>query len=166
MDTNGGSWTTLAMENRPAGSNSFYWYGPVWNSDDSKYAGFRTDSILGNALIVFNASTGSPVDSVSTSYTTIGAFQWSHAGTNSIAFTAATSSTSPVEIYYVTPTTGSTPTTNSVQGHSVTWSPNNSSVMFRAGLPSSSAIDKCVAFSSSTSQILSTGMGNTLDWKH
>jgi hypothetical protein len=64
-------------------------------------------------------------------------------------------------MYYLTPTSGSTPTTNNVNGTNLTWSPNNSGIMFTWN----GVLKKAVSFTSSTATILSSFNGTQLDWR-
>src|ERR1019366_9537462 len=108
---------------------------PPWSPDDSKIAIFRMDTVGHCTIMIFNASTGAALDSIPITLYTMYHLEWSRTGANLLAFSEITTSegsAGPPHIYYCVPTTGSTPSTNSVAGNWPTWSPNNSSLMYIA----------------------------------
>ncbi len=129
---------------------------PTWSPDDSKIAVVREDTIGHNTIMIYDASTGAAVDSIAVA-SNINNLGWSRTGTNELVFSGASG-----YIYYCTPTTGSTPTTNSVAGNYPTWSPSNSSVMY---VNSSLALMKLQSHSSSTSSLQTGFGGSALNWK-
>jgi Tol biopolymer transport system component len=131
---------------------------PTWSPDDSKIAVVRQDTILHSTILIFNASTGAAEDSIPVSGN-CQHLEWSRSGANDLAYSF--SSGSAYDIYYVAPSTGSTPTTNNVAGGSPTWSPNNSSIMFD---PTSGASEKLVPFTTSATTVGSSSFGS-LNWK-
>ncbi|HZK75609.1 MAG TPA: hypothetical protein VFD13_01765 [Candidatus Kapabacteria bacterium] len=135
-------------------------YGsPTWNSDDSKIAFDRADTNGHHTIVIASASTGVTSDSIPLSLAGVGGIEWSRSGIDKLVYNSTPNSSTPWEIYYVAPATGSTPTTNSVQGTAPTWSPNNSEVMY-----ASSGLKKMQAFTSSSISISGTP-AQVVKWK-
>jgi hypothetical protein len=137
---------------------------PTWSPDDSKIAVMRMDTIGYTTIMIFNASTGAALDSIPLSTGVVRELEWSRTGANLLVFEQAASSQSPIYVYYCTPTTGSTPATNSVSGQFATWSPNNSSLMF-VNTASNNTLTKVTAETNSTSAIQTYFATNWLNWK-
>ncbi len=157
MPQSGGTPTVLASYKKLNGTvieGIYQW--PTWSSDDSKIAVARQDSNREYTILIFNASTGAPEDSIYVAGT-VSHLEWSRTGENYLAYSFSTGSA--YEIYYVTPSTGSTPTTNSVVGSYPTWSPNNSGIMFQ-----NSGEYKLVPFTTATSSVISSNYPY-LNWK-
>jgi hypothetical protein len=128
VSASGGSPTQVAsIDETWAGSTSGLGY-PTWNADDSRLAVVRHGN--NSAMImIYNTSTWEYVDSIAVDGTIFG-LEWSRAGANKLAFGLQAVGGTTNKLYFVTPTTGSTPTTNNVLGSYPTWSPNNSSVLY------------------------------------
>jgi len=144
---------------------SHYLY-PTWSPDDSKIAVAREDTVGHWTIMIYNSSTGAAQDSIPFSGT-VACLEWSRTGLNKLLFQETPNSSTPWTIYYCDPTTGSTPTTNSVTGSNPTWSPNNNTVMYITGAPTD-AFMKDDAFTSTTSTLQSSGFygGTTgMNWK-
>ncbi|MFI5202599.1 MAG: TolB family protein [Candidatus Kapaibacterium sp.] len=139
-----------------------HFLSPTWSPDDSKIAVIREDTIKHFTIMIFNASTGAAEDSIPISLNAgvIGGIEWSRTGTNELVFTRIPNGGSTYEIYYVAPSTGSTPSTNSVVGNSPTWSPNNSGIMYI-----NSALKKVMPFTTTTTTVASSPGGSSLNWK-
>ncbi|MDP4220750.1 MAG: hypothetical protein Q8916_05670 [Bacteroidota bacterium] len=101
---------------------------PTWNPDDSKLAFIRTSSTA-STILIYNTSDWSLADTIDVSGQIFG-LEWSRSGMNKLAFSVYASGS--YHLYYCDPSTGATPTTNSVASNAgyPTWSPNNSSVMY------------------------------------
>lgn len=125
---NGGTPTQVAsIDETWAGSTSGLGY-PTWSPDDSRLAVVRHGN--GSAMImIYNTSTWEYVDSIAVEGTILG-MEWSRTGANKLAFGLQAVGGTTTKLYFVTPTTGATPTTNNVLGSYPTWSPNNSSVLY------------------------------------
>jgi hypothetical protein len=108
--------------------------------------------------MIFNTSTWAYVDSIAVSGAICG-LEWSRTGLNKLAFGVQASGGTTKTLYYCTPTTGSTPTTNSVAGSYPTWAPDNSSLLYV-----NSGLYKNSAFTASTSYI-SSFSGRCMKWK-
>ncbi|HZK76747.1 MAG TPA: hypothetical protein VFD13_07560 [Candidatus Kapabacteria bacterium] len=137
---------------------------PTWKPDDSKIAVVRQDTAFHcSTILVFNASTGAVTDSIPMQ---VDAFQleWSRTGQNELVFCGSNGTSQYV--YYTAPTTGSTPSTNSIVGYSSSWSPNNSSVFYWAGY-SAGTVSKVVPFSTTTTLVSSSvpNNGQMFRWK-
>jgi hypothetical protein len=113
--------------------------GLTWSPDDAKLAVLMESRSTGdNWFVILNTSTGAITDSIPvnleiTSNNFRNNVEWSRAsGTiNKLAFVSH-EMVGP-RICYLTPTSGSTPTTNNVSlpiAGTLTWSPNNSSLMY------------------------------------
>ncbi len=131
-----------------------HYTSPTWSPDDFKIAVVREDTIGHNTIMIYNASTGAAEDSIPVA-SAVNGLQWSRSGTNELVYAGVSG-----YIYYVAPSTGSTPSTNSVTGSSPTWSPNNSGIMYV-----NSALKKLVPFTSSTTTVASGPGGGSLNWK-
>jgi hypothetical protein len=132
---------------------------PTWNPDDSKIAVIREDTVLHSTIMIFDASTGVALDSIPITGSPT-AIEWSRTGMNKLVYAYTPNSSTARSLYYVTPTTGSTPTTNSISGVSQTWSPNNSSVMY-----ANSSLMKVIPLTSTTTTVNATAPGNKMNWK-
>jgi Tol biopolymer transport system component len=134
MSASGGAWDTLYTT-----PYDYYVGGVTWSPDDSKLA-LMMESRSGTAdwFIILNAATGAVVDSIPVSLQINSNnfrnnVEWSRASStvNKLAFVSH-ESVGP-RICYISPISGSTPTSNNVSLPSfgtLTWSPNNSSVMY------------------------------------
>ncbi len=168
VSESGGSATVLQTVRAYQWSGSVRIYGryryPTWSPDDSKIAVVRTDtdSYMGSAwrqtILIVNASTGAITDSIPVALTVSG-LQWSRSGSNQLAF-AAKGTSGSYQIYYCSPSTGSTPSTNAVVGTFPTWSPNNSGIAYL-----NSGLNKLVPFTTSTSSVSSSFTGSYPNWK-
>jgi hypothetical protein len=147
--------------------HSYVW--PTWSPDDSKIAAVRWDTTSSTyshaTIMIFDASSGSALDSIPFSARNIGSLEWSRTGANELVFKAFTTTSGPYLIYYCAPTTGSTPTTNSVAGGDGTWSPNNSSVMYIYNNIAPPALLKNIPQTGTTSTVQSSFYGQMLNWK-
>ena len=154
----GGTATVLSSYKRLSNTGTVLglYNSPTWSPDDSKIALIRQDTTLHCTIMIFNASTGSAVDSIPLSGTARN-LEWSRSGMNELAYSF--SSGGAYDIYYVAPSTGSIPSTNSIAGTSPTWSPSNSGIMYLG-----SQDMKVIPFSSTTSTVGSVGFGS-LNWK-
>jgi hypothetical protein len=161
----GGAVTVLASYKKfnSVGTVVSHFTSPTWSPDDSKIAVFREDTFTHGTIMIYNSTTGAATDSIPMSIFNWNHLEWSHSGANLLAFTVVESGSGPVYIYYCVPTTGSTPSTNSVEGWDATWSPNNSGLMYNS-TGTSTALMKVVAQTSSTSQILSSSPTNANGW--
>ena len=167
ISQSGGTVTVLASYKHfnTQGAVMSQYVNPTWSPDDSKIAVFRMDTIGKTSIMIFDASTGAALDSIPLATGIVRALEWSRTGANLLVFEQAATSSSPVYIYYTAPTTGSTPTTNSVVGQFATWSPNNSSLIY-VNVASSNALTKVTAQTSSTTQLTTAGpTGTAINWK-
>jgi hypothetical protein len=165
ISQSGGTPTVLAsyQKTNSVGTVTSYFTSPTWSPDDSKIAVFREDTFNHVTIMIFNSSTGAATDSIPITLNNMNHLEWSRSGANILAYAQLTSS--GYQIYYCAPSTGSTPSTNSVPGSFPTWSPNNSGLMY-VNTASSNALMKVTAQTSSTTQILSDGpTGAWLNWK-
>jgi hypothetical protein len=165
ISQSGGTVTVLASYQKlnTAGTVTSYFTSPTWSPDDSKIAVFREDTIGHVTIMIFDASTGAATDSIPMSLSNMNHLEWSRTGANLLAF--AVLSSGGYSIYYCAPTTGSTPSTNSVAGSFPTWSPNNSSLMYVA-TASSNKLMKVTQQTNSTAQLTTGGpTGAWLNWK-
>lgn len=174
VSATGGGWDTLAK--LPVGSGTgYFWLDVSWSPDDSKIA-IAQDSFHypthSDKILIFDMTTRAFTDSVlvPSGYAFLGDggwkfIEWSRTGLNKIAFNAGTSLLSQ-SLYYVTPTTGSTATTNGVTAAGFSWSPNNSSLAF-GPLPGSglSFLKKVTALSSTVTTVASSFTGSQSNWK-
>ena len=108
--------------------------------DDSKIAVLLDSQYTWYSVVIVNASTGATTDSIPLSGSPTSQWylsEWSRTGLNSLLLTKQ----SDAHIYYLTPTSGSTPIQGIACGGvdpngipisplGATWSPNNSSIMF------------------------------------
>ncbi len=144
---------------------------PTWSPDDSKIAVVRadTDYVSGGTtgyhqtILIVNSSTGAIEDSIPLSMI-VYSMEWSRSGADELVFTAHPAG-GTTEIYYCAPTTGSTPSTNSVvctAAGRATWSPNNSGIMY---INSSSALSKLQSYTSNSTSLQSGNPGGGLNWK-
>ncbi len=136
-----------------------HYTSPTWSPDDAKIAVIREDTIQHSTVMIYDASSGAALDSIPLAGG-VTSLEWSRSGMNELVYLYTPNSSTPYELYYVAPTTGSTPTTNSVVAGSPTWSPNNSGIMFV-----NSGLKKVVPFTSSITTISSSAGGNSLNWK-
>ena len=159
ISQSGGTPTVLASFKKLKGTVCLGLYEyPTWNSDDSKIAVLRQDTNNHYTIVIFNASTGAALDSIPVS-SACRDLEWSRSGTDELVY--SNSNGSAYVISYVTPSTGSTPSTNSIAGTYPTWSPNNSGIMFR---PASGAMEKLVPYTTSTTTVGSSSYSD-LNWK-
>jgi hypothetical protein len=118
--------------------------GIAWNSDDSKLAVYTINGTTGK-IIIINMYSRLVTDSMTftdqSNYGGLNSLEWSRTGSvNKLAFVL------DGMIQYLSPTTGSSPTTQNVGkssapntiANSASWSPNNSSLMFIKGTYTSS----------------------------
>jgi hypothetical protein len=164
VSTSGGSATVLQSASglNSSGTVQKHYLSPSWSPDDSRIAVVRRDtSIAPNGttnictILIIDPSTGTATDSIKTTMY-VSWLEWSRSGMNELALTAATSSGS--ELYYVTPSTGSTIAGNGIaNAGSVTWSPNNSSVLTQGH--ATNYLVKVTPFTTSTSNVESTAWG-------
>jgi hypothetical protein len=146
ISTSGGTPTVLYQS--PDKNETHFYSSVTWSPDDEKIAFIdRTHSSGIDTLRVIDASTGALLETIALGVTNWTDIEWSRSGANQLAMSVDYGSGH--KIYYVTPTTGSTPTTNNVSGKYPTWSPNNSSVV--TWLPGS--IQKTVAGMTTTSTL-------------
>jgi Tol biopolymer transport system component len=159
----GGTPTVLASYKKLLGTVCLGLYeSPTWSPDDSKIAVARQDTDDHFTIVIFNSSTGAAEDSIPIS----GAchdLQWSRSGLNELLYVYTPNSETAWELSYVAPSTGSSPTTNSVTGYNPTWSPNNSGVMYYSY--SSNGLAKLQSFTSNSTSLEVDFPGGTLDWK-
>jgi len=162
ISTSGGTPTVLYQSNT---SEIRYYTSPTYSPDDSKiafvdHAGPTDAALRPDTIRVINASTGVLLESIAigSAKGTNTAIEWSRTGTNIIALTPDYGNGSL--LYYVTPTTGSTPWTNNVSGTQPTWSPNSSSVVTAGG----SGLQKTV-YGTSSSSTIATGGFYFPEWK-
>jgi WD40 repeat protein len=163
VPTSGGDWTLLSSIYT---TNSEYYSNICWSPDDSKIAVILKSMSNGDKILIFNSSTGDLEEEIlpPTGVTSINHIDWSRSSENTIAFTGGSSE----YIYYVTPpTSGTVPTTNSVSGRFITWSPDNSRIMFYAPAAkrTKAALKTVVPLSSTLSTISTTFTGYYLNWK-
>ncbi len=159
----GGTPTVLASYKKLRGTVCLGLYEyPTWSPDDSKIAVARQDTNDHYTILIFNSSTGAAEDSIPISGS-VNKLEWSRTGQNKLLFMSTPNSSTPWELYYVTPSTGSTPTTNSVTGFDPAWSPNNSGVMFYSY--SSSGLAKLQSFTSNSTSLEPGFTGGSIDWK-
>ncbi len=169
VSTSGGAWDMLSSIYDPIGTGGEYYMNLCWSPDDSKIAILLHSSSRGNKILIYDNQTRTFTDSIPTppGILGFGPLDWSRNGMNSLAFTANSSGGS--YIYYVTPpTNGTIPTTNGVSGSFPSWSPNNSSLLFKA-FPSSGGIKgglkKMIPFTTNVTTISSSFTGFSLNWK-
>jgi Tol biopolymer transport system component len=159
IPTSGGTPTLLYSI---AEGSIHFWESPTWSPDDSKIAFVDHAGLYGTApdtIRVIDAVTGQLLESIGIGSTVaITNLEWSRTGSNLLAFTANYGSGS--YLYYVSPTTGSTPTTNNVSAQSPTWSPTNAFVASISG----STLQKTVTGTATTSTI-ATGIFASPRWK-
>jgi len=162
----GGGTVTVVASRNPSRSGSLMLYNPTWSPDDSKIATYAsiflndTGSAQANSFVVFNASTGAVTDSIPVTLHTIWRSPWSHSGLNELVIPYPYG-----PIYYLTPTSGSTPASSGLTGYHTTWSPNNSSVMFLSTPGAGGVLEKTVPNSTTASTVLSSFNGTNLDWR-
>ncbi len=163
ISQSGGTPTVLASFKKVMGTVCLGLYeNPTWSPDDSKIAVLRQDTTLHFTILIFNSSTGAAEDSIPISGSCRN-LEWSNSGMNELAYMYTPNSSTPWELYYVAPSTGSTPTTNSVECTGPTWSPNNSGIAYLN--LSTLALTKVVTFTSSTTTVASTtGVEGDLNW--
>ena len=153
INQDGSGITTLASRNVGTTDNMSK---PTWSPDDSKIAVSRSTSGGHYSILIFNASSGALLDSIALT-TSPNTIRWSHTGENKLLITGASGYLS-----YLTPSSGSTPTTYSVATSGYyCWSPNNSGILYT----NSGALKKNTSFTSSISTIQSSFSGNGLDWR-
>jgi len=172
VSTSGGTWTTLAGTPDLGNGDGMWFESATWSPDDSKIAiSQHVSTSIGDRIMIFDLSTGTFTDSISlvSGYTVMPSNEpltWSHSGMNEIAFHAfnPNSNSSTAQLFYVTPSNGSTPSTNSIVAGTSAWSSNNSSILFTV----SGALKKVVPYSTSITTVLSSFAGATygMDWKH
>lgn len=160
ISPSGGTPTVLYQS--PSGEDHTY-QSPTWSPDDSKIA-FTDRTFIGSShfdtLRVINASTGALLESVDLGSPNVQiSCEWSRTGLNVVAFGF------DGLIYYVTPTTGSTPWTNDANiGGPPTWSPDNSSIL--SGSAGASLGLKKTAYGTTTATVLAdTGVFGFPEWK-
>jgi hypothetical protein len=141
--------------------------GVTWSPDDSRLATIRIDSNAGFTVKILgttdNGNHWAEVDSVAV-YNNQGireegqSLEWSRSGLNKIALTIWNGSST--HLYYCDPTRGATPTTDGVAtggarngSNHVTWSPNNSSIIYPG---SAGGMWKVSAFTTNTSEVSSS----------
>lgn len=157
ISTSGGTPTVLYQTES---ANGVHFYRSVtWSPDDSKIAFVDRAHTTGQDTIrVINASTGALLEVIplgaANNFTYI---DWSNAGTDLLAMSLND------KLYYVTPTTGSTPWTNNVTGYQPTWSPTNTAVLTATDAVFLSALQK-TAYGTSTTTSLG-GLCYAPDWK-
>lgn len=154
ISASGGTPALLYQSN----SGETHTYGsPTWNADDSRIAFTDRDGGGADTLRVINASTGALLESVGLGSASVFVqCEWSRSGMNVVAFSMDN------VLYYVTPTSGSTPWTNNVgRGGHPTWSPNNSSVVTYLG---NQTLNKTV-YSTTTTSTIASGAFSFPEWK-
>ncbi|MDP4219082.1 MAG: hypothetical protein Q8916_06095 [Bacteroidota bacterium] len=161
ISESGGSVTVLASYSKKnsAGTVISHYTYPTWSPDDSKIAVIREDTIGHNTIMIFDASTGAALDSIPISGG-VSELEWSRTGMNKLVYIYTPNSSTAWSLYYADPTTGSTPSTNSVTGGAPTWSPNNSSIMYV-----NSSLMKVIPLTATTTTVSSSGPGNKMNWK-
>ncbi len=154
--------TPTVLYQSPSGESHSY-RSATWSPDDSKIA-FVDRTTSGSShfdtLRVIDASTGVLLESVDLGSPFVQiSCEWSRAGLNVVAFIL------DGVIYYVTPTTGSTPWTNDVGvGGGPTWSPDNSSLLTGSnGL--SLGLKKTAYGTTTTTALADTGVFAYPEWK-
>lgn len=153
-----GGTSTVLYEHR---DTNRYYLSVTWSPDDSKIAFIDhapgiSGALRPDTIRVIDASTGELLESIGVGSTPT--IEWSRSGVNLLAFSSDFGS--GFKLYYVTPTTGSTPWTNNVSGYYPTWSPNNSSLVMANG----STLQKTVYGTSTTTTFFTWGSGQS-NWK-
>jgi len=146
QSASGGSWDTLHSF-----PSHYFVNGITWKADDSKIAVLLSYNLTTPAysVVIMDASTGATTDSIPLPSNSTGWYglQWSH-GSSLNLLTLMRDTAYPGHsldgdyIYYLTPSSESTPTTQNVGAYyNATWSPTSSSLMFETVAISNS--NKC-----------------------
>lgn len=163
-----GGTPTLIYQSNTANGLHFY-DNPTWSPDDSKIAFVdRAHSSGIDTLRVVSVSTGELLASIplGATYTVSACIEWSRTGLNQIVLGIdyTNNQTYDAKLYYVTPTEGSTLTTDNVNGADPTWSPNNSFVASIVYGSSSTTLQK-TATGGTTTTTIATGKIWNPNWK-
>ena len=171
ISTSGGTPTVLYQSRD---SDSHLYRSPCWSPDDSKIAFIDRAGALNvhayDTIRVINASTGAEIETIPMPYSLYATMyiDWSRGTLNKLALEVTDTNTNAhyFYLYYLTPTSGSTPTTNNVQGEGPCWSPDNSSVILTRNTATWSGV-RCVKNSYNTTDTTSvvTGAGYYGTWK-
>lgn len=130
VSTSGGSATKIYST---ASSLDIIGASIAWSNDGTELTfAYKTASSGVISIKVIDASTGTEnADLISGTYKNVSYLTWSHAGSNTIGFSATTSTSGSVanyNVYTIAPTNGSTET-KIHQGINAFWSPDNSEMV-------------------------------------